>query len=257
MASAPHLELDSADAIDGRQIRAAAFQDVRLEYVRTTLDRLGQDVRGRALVVGSGRGLLARGLAGMGFAVTAHDPSARAVELARDTAAREGLDIAHVTAPAEALGLSGSDFDLVYCADTFETTHDLDAVIAQAAAALRPGGVLVYDTVNRTLVSRLIYLGAFQALPMTRIMPPGRYAADRLRTPGEVADVLRRHGLDAGEVCDFKPRDPKSLVAAVRARRQGKITDAEIPPMVDFVLVQDARPIVTYLGYAVKDALPG
>lgn len=56
---------------------------------------------------------------------------------------------------------------------------------------------------------------------------------------------------------DFKPRDPKSLVAAVRARRQAKITDAEIAPMVDLVLVPDGRPVVTYLGYAVKDALPG
>jgi hypothetical protein len=30
--SAPRIQLDSADAIDGRHIPAAAFQQVRLEY---------------------------------------------------------------------------------------------------------------------------------------------------------------------------------------------------------------------------------
>ncbi|MET8009266.1 hypothetical protein ABZU86_09645 [Streptomyces sp. NPDC005271] len=117
---------------------------------------------------------------------------------------------------------------------------------------LRPGGVLVYDTVNRTLLSRLIYLGAFQRLPMTRIMPAGRYAAARLRTPAELAAALDRQGLRHEDTCAFKPKDPRSLVKATMARRRGRIGDEQIPPVVRFVLAPDAKPQVTYLGYARK-----
>jgi 2-polyprenyl-6-hydroxyphenyl methylase/3-demethylubiquinone-9 3-methyltransferase len=101
-------------------------------------------------------------------------------------------------------------------------------------------------------VSRLIYLGAFQALPMTRIMPAGRYAAARLRPPAELAEALSRHGLRNEDICGFKPKNPRSLVAATLARRRGQITDEEIPPIVDFVLAPGGRPPVTYLGYARK-----
>ncbi|MDT0545017.1 MULTISPECIES: class I SAM-dependent methyltransferase [Streptomyces] len=260
MARAPRVELDSPlpETVDGRQIRAVAFQASRLEYVDKTLRSVGLTAAGsRALVVGSGRGLLARGLAGVGFDVVAIDPSASATAIAREAGEREAGErerfaVRYETAPPEELGVAAAAFDLVYYADTFEVTPALDPVLAEGARALAPDGVLVYDTVNRTLVSRLIYLIAFQRLPMTRIMPPGRYAAERLRTPAEMTEALRRHELRNQDICDFKPRDPRSLVKATMDRRRGRITDEEIPPIVDFVLAPDTRPQVTYLGYARK-----
>ncbi|HEY1624363.1 MAG TPA: methyltransferase domain-containing protein [Streptosporangiaceae bacterium] len=255
MTKAPHIELDSRapDTVDGRQIRAVTFQDVRLEYVTGTMERLGLAAAGsRALVVGSGRGLLAGGLARLGFSVVAVDPSASATAMAREAHERENLAVVHKTAPAEDLDMADEAFDVVYLADTLEITSDPDQVIEQAARALAPDGVLIYDTVNRTLISRVIYLGAFQALPFTRIMPAGRYAAARLRPPAELAALLNRHGLRNQDICEFRPKDPRSLVKATLARRRGRITDEEIPPIVAFVLAPDGSPVVTYLGYARK-----
>ena len=253
MTGAPYIELDarSSDAIDGRHIRAVTFQDIRMEYLSGVLkDR--NLTGGRALVVGSGRGLLARGLAGLGFEVVAVDPSATATAMARESEGGSGPAVAYQTGPAEELGHPDATFDLVYYADTFEIMSHLDQVITEAARVLKPTGLLGYDTVNRTLLSRLIYLGAFQALPMTRIMPPGRYAAARLRTPPEVAEVLRRNGLRSEDVCGFRPKDPRRLLTATLARRRGRITDQEIAPIVDFALTPDGKPLVTYLGYARK-----
>jgi len=48
------------------------------------------------------------------------------------------------------------------------------------------------------------------------------------------------------------PKDPRNLVKATIARRQGKITDDQLPQLVDMVLEQDSTPVVTYLGYARK-----
>lgn len=161
------IELDSPDSVDGRHIRAVTFQPVRLEYVQRTLARTGLRPDGaQALVVGSVRGDLARGLSGLGMAVTALDPSPVATELARR--ADPDPSTSYRTAAAEHLdALPDAAFSLAYYADTLEITSDLGGVLAQAARVLRPGGVLVYDTVARTPVSRLIYLGAFQAIPLT------------------------------------------------------------------------------------------
>lgn len=251
MTAAPHIALDTPAAVDGRHIRALTFQSVRLDYLRQVSAELGITAAGsRALVVGSGRGLLARTLARLGFTVVAADPSPAATALAAE--ADDGLGITYLTAPAEELDLPDASFDLVYAADTLEITERPDAVLAHAARLLRPGGAFVYDTVNRTPVSRLIYLGAFQAFPGTRIMPRGRYAAHRLRRPAELAEALDRAGLSAKDVCGFKPRDVRSLVRAVRGRRRGTLTDEQLPALVDMVLEPQGSPLVTYLGHAVR-----
>ncbi|MFC9589133.1 class I SAM-dependent methyltransferase [Streptomyces sp. NPDC056944] len=255
MPVAPHIALDSAGptAVDGRHIRALTFQSVRLAYLRHVLSELDLPTEGgRALVIGSGRGLLARGLARLGFEVVAADPSPAATALA--VAADDGLGVTYLTSPAEELDLPSGSFDLVYCADTLEITERPDEVLARAARVLRRGGAFVYDTVNRTPVSRLIYLGAFQAFPGTRIMPRGRYAAHRLRRPAELAEALRRAGLSARDVTSFKPRAVRSLVRATHGRRRGTLTDEQLPGLVDMVLRPDGSPVVTYLGYAVHRA---
>ncbi|MFD7256384.1 class I SAM-dependent methyltransferase [Streptomyces sp. NPDC059874] len=255
MTTVPRIALDSTGpaAVDGRHIRALTFQSVRLEYLRQVLSEQGLAAAGgRALVVGSGRGLLARGLARLGFEVVAADPSPAATALAQE--ADDGLGVAYLTSPAEELDLPDGSFDLVYCADTLEITERPDAVLAEAARVLRPGGAFVYDTVNRTPVSRLIYLGAFQTFPGTRIMPRGRYAAHRLRRPAELARALDRVGLSTRDVSGFKPRDVRSLVSATRGRRRGTLTDEQLPELVDMVLTPEGSPVVTYLGYAVHRA---
>jgi 2-polyprenyl-6-hydroxyphenyl methylase/3-demethylubiquinone-9 3-methyltransferase len=246
------IALDSPDAVDGRHIRAVTFQPVRLQYVRNVLARSGLEPAGApAVVVGSIRGELARGLAALGMDVTALDPSPVATQLARD--ADGGGTTRYRTAAAEDLSaFPDGAFAFAYYADTFEVTPDLPAVAGHAARVLRPGGVLVYDTVARTPVSRLVYLGAFQAIPATRIVPPGHYRTERLRPPAEVAGVLGEAGLCHVDVCGFRPRSVAALVRAVLGRKSGRLRDEDLATAVEFVLDPDHAPVVTYLGTARK-----
>jgi 2-polyprenyl-6-hydroxyphenyl methylase / 3-demethylubiquinone-9 3-methyltransferase len=78
---------------------------------------------------------------------------------------------------------------------------DRDDLVREAARVLRPRGVLLYDTVNRTALSKLIYLGALQSWRWTRIMPRVRYAPDRLRPPDELATAMSNHGLTRARAC--------------------------------------------------------
>jgi 2-polyprenyl-6-hydroxyphenyl methylase/3-demethylubiquinone-9 3-methyltransferase len=179
------------------------------------------------------------------------DPSPEATSLARES--DDSGAITYSTAPYARPGLPEGTFDLVYCADTFEITEDLDAVLAAVARSLRPSGTLVYDTVNRTPISRLVYLGMFQRFPGTRIMPPGRYSAARLRPPAELAARMAAHGLADLGTCSFKPRSIGALISATRARRGGRVTDDRLSSMVDFTLDPNGAPVVTYLGHAVRN----
>lgn len=82
-------------------------------------------------------------------------------------------------------------------------------------------------------------------------MPPGRYAAARLRRPEEVIEALRAQGLTSEDVRGFKPGNPVDLIKAVFARRSGRISDDGVAPLVNFVLEKPGtRPMVTYLGCA-------
>jgi 2-polyprenyl-6-hydroxyphenyl methylase/3-demethylubiquinone-9 3-methyltransferase len=82
---------------------------------------------------------------------------------------------------------------------------------------LRPGGVLIYDTVSRTRLSRLIYLGALQSWRWTRIMPRNRYAWSRLRQPPEIAASLSAYGLRNRDVSGLVPASSIRLIRAVLA----------------------------------------
>jgi 2-polyprenyl-6-hydroxyphenyl methylase/3-demethylubiquinone-9 3-methyltransferase len=251
--AAPRLVLDSSapGTVDGRHLRAVTFQDVRMRYLTGVLREERLPAAGaRAVVVGGGRGLLARALAGLGMDVTSLDPSPEATELARQAHGPGDPPVAYEVAEPERPRLPDGAFDLAVYTDTFEVTDDLDAVLAAAARLLRPGGVLVYDTVNRTLLSRLIYLVAFQRLPATRIMPPNRYAASRLRPPAELAERMTAHGLTDLGTCSFHPKSAAALVSATRARRAGRVTDEQLPGLVEFRLDPDGSPLVTYLGHA-------
>lgn len=239
--------------LDGRQVRAMAFVPAREQL----LDRLlgardaSTAVRRRALVIGAGYSPLARALRERGFETTSIDPSEEATAIARLDAPGERIS----TAPATALSTERDFYDLVYCADTLEVGDDLDAMIGAAAAAARPGATIVFDTVTNTLVARLIYLVAFQRLPFTRIMSPGRYTSSRLRNPSELTEACERANLTNETILGFEPKSILSLVSALLKRRTGRIADEALPAAAGFHLSPEGHaPVVTYFAVATKKA---
>jgi len=234
--------------LDGRQVRAMAFAPARDDMLDRVLT--GRHLRdGRALLVGGGYSPLAAALRDRGLDTTAIDSSPEATAIARSTTPGATFH----TAPATDLGVEPGSFDLVYCADTLEVTHDIDALLAGLATALRQGGTLILDTVTDTLIAKLIYLVAFQRLPFTRIMPPGRYAADRLWNPRDLARACDAAGITVDSVVGFEPASVGALVKAVLDRRSGRITDDALPRAAGFHLsAADHAPVVTYFAIATK-----
>ncbi|HEY9336521.1 MAG TPA: bifunctional 2-polyprenyl-6-hydroxyphenol methylase/3-demethylubiquinol 3-O-methyltransferase UbiG [Kribbella sp.] len=229
-----------------------SFTPGRFAYFRDVLARTGADPAGRRVVdIGSGGGFLAEEFSRLGCRVIGVDPSEVSVRTAVRHASASGLDVRYVVAAGEHLPLADESVDLAYCCDVLEHVADLDQVLAETARVLKPGGVYLFDTINRTFASKVLVIKVMQDWRLTRASDVTWHAWEMFIKPPELAEGLRRHGLRLGEITGLGVRARKLGVLRnfIRVRRGG-ISIGEFSRALDVGQVASTR--VSYMGYAVK-----
>jgi 2-polyprenyl-6-hydroxyphenyl methylase / 3-demethylubiquinone-9 3-methyltransferase len=203
------------------------------------------------LDVGCGGGFLAEEFAKIGIAVTGVDPSGATIDMAQKHARTENLTIDYRVGRGENLPFSDASFTMVCCCDALEHVDDPDRVIGEISRVLKPGGAFLYDTVNRTFVSRLVIIKAMQEWKSTSF---ARDAHDwkKFIKPGELMDMMERHGLTGQGIKGISSdSDPfTAYVNMVRAKK-GKITYRELGRRLAFRL--SGNTMCSYMGYAIKE----
>jgi 2-polyprenyl-6-hydroxyphenyl methylase / 3-demethylubiquinone-9 3-methyltransferase len=150
------------------------------------------DLSGKSVLdIGCGAGLLCEPLARAGALVTGLD--ATAASLAAAKAHQGSLKIRYILGEAADLR---EQFDVVVASEVLEHVADAQAFLADASARLKPGGVLVLSTLNRTLPSLL--LGVIAAEHILGLAPKGTHHWQKFRTPAEVIRALEAVGLEVG-----------------------------------------------------------
>lgn len=145
------------------------------------------------LDVGCGGGLVAEPMARLGATVTGIDAAEAGIAVAREHAAQGGLSIDYRCTTIEALGEEGAAFDAVLALEIVEHVPDPAAFVAALAAVLRPGGILIMTTLNRTPQSFLkAIVGAEYLL---RWLPAGTHDWRRFVTPDELAGMMQTQAL--------------------------------------------------------------
>jgi 2-polyprenyl-6-hydroxyphenyl methylase/3-demethylubiquinone-9 3-methyltransferase len=146
------------------------------------------------LDAGCGGGLVAEPLARLGGTVTAIDPAEGNIAAARHHAGLVGLEIDYRATTAEDLSAAGATFDLVTCLEVIEHVPDPAAFVATIAALVKPGGLAIFSTLNRTPQSyALAIVGAEYVLAW---VPRGTHHWHRFVTPRELADYCTAAGLE-------------------------------------------------------------
>lgn len=232
-----------------------ALNPVRFGYFRRILEaNLGGDLQGKeALDIGCGGGLLAEEFARLGCRVTGIDPSAASIDVARRHAIEGGLDIAYHVGAGEALPFAAEFFDIAYCCDVLEHVEDVGRVIAESARVLKPGGLYFYDTINRTFLSRLIFIKLYQEWSWSSFMPPRLHDWSMFIKPEELHRHLAANGLINQETLGIAANaNPVTLVRGLHAVKQGRMP---LSAAVEQAKLAESKNLaVSYMGYAVKDS---
>ena len=173
----------------------------RLTYIRDRLcAHFGRDAKAppcltglAVLDIGCGGGLVAEPLTRLGADVTGIDPAAESIAAAKAHAEGASLEIAYEATTAEALADQGTSFDAVLLLEVVEHVPDVPAFLKRLAPLVKPGGVMILSTLNRTLKAyALAIVGAEFIL---RWLPVGTHQWDRFVTPGELKSALAGAGL--------------------------------------------------------------
>ena len=213
---AQHFGALAADWWDpkGSSAMLHRLNPVRLGFIRHAIDRhWGGDIEGvtplagkAAVDVGCGAGLLCEPLSRLGAEVTGVDAAPENAAAAAAHAEAAGLDIRYMAGEIGALDLGS--FDLVTCMEVIEHVAGKPAFIAALVAKLAEDGLLILSTPNRTAASRLLLVGAAEAVGA---VPKGTHHWDDFVTPEELTDLLGAAGLTVTQMQGIAWRPGKGL----------------------------------------------
>jgi len=241
---AAHFGALAADWWDphGSSAMLHKLNPVRLAYIRDQIDAHWHvDARDRyalagrsALDVGCGAGLLAEPLARMGAKVTGVDAAPQNIAAARAHAAGQGLAITYFAGELAELPIpfvssevetrerqalpkrvstsldtnGGAVFDLVTSMEVVEHVADPAAFIAELAARLAPGGLMILSTPNRTMLSKLLLV---EAAERVGAVPRGTHDWDQFLKPDELSKLLEGVGLEVVDRTGLSPSPAKGF----------------------------------------------
>jgi 2-polyprenyl-6-hydroxyphenyl methylase/3-demethylubiquinone-9 3-methyltransferase len=212
---------------------------VRLAYVRGALARAGAHRGARILDVGCGGGLLANPLAEAGYRVKGIDRSAPSLAAAR-TRVPAGADATYELGDALALAEPPEEYDAVLMMDVLEHLDEPERALAEAARTLKPGGVLVFHTFNRTPEAWLL---AVKGIGFVTHDGPGNiHALSMFIKPAELVEAGRKCGLESLDLTGIRPRLDSAFLSSLVRRR--------VHPDFAFMLTRSTR--VGYVGCFAK-----
>lgn len=165
---------------------------VRTEYLERQIFRhFGGDAHEiNAIDIGCGGGLVSESLARMDIQVTGIDADANAIDVARDHAKTSDLDISYICGDAKDLD---EKYDVVVALEIIEHVVNIEAFIETCINRLKPDGLLIMSTINRTPKSYA--LGIIAAEHILRWVPRGTHTWSKFVKPSEISVHARKQNL--------------------------------------------------------------
>jgi 2-polyprenyl-6-hydroxyphenyl methylase/3-demethylubiquinone-9 3-methyltransferase len=187
---------------DGKFAPLHKLNPARLAYIREQVCRhferphmTHQALAGLSVTdIGCGGGLLSEPIRRMGARVTGIDPGEENIKAAKIHAKQQDLAIDYQACRAEDLLASAEKFDVVISMEVLEHVPDMSAFVKVCAGLVKPGGIMLLATLNRTLKSyALAIIGAEYVM---RWLPAGTHDWNKFITPDELSLAVKNAGLN-------------------------------------------------------------
>jgi len=164
------------------------------------IERIAGDLRDkRVLDIGCGGGILSEAMAAKGAHVMGIDLADKPLGVARLHKLESGANVEYRLVAAETLAAeTPAAYDVVTCMEMLEHVPGPASIVAAAAKLAKPGGLVVFSTLNRNPKSYLFaVIGAEYVLGL---LPKGTHDWARFIKPSEIGAWSRRVGLDLVEI---------------------------------------------------------
>jgi 2-polyprenyl-6-hydroxyphenyl methylase/3-demethylubiquinone-9 3-methyltransferase len=180
------------------------FNPTRLAFIRDQVStHFGRDTDGaspleglRLLDIGCGGGLLSEPMTRLGAQVTGADAGEKNIKTASVHARQQGLDIDYRHTTAEALADAGEQFDVILNMEVIEHVADTEGFMKSCATCLKPGGLMIVATLNRT--ARAFALAVVGAEYVLGWLPRGTHEWSKFITPDEMRSMTAAAQLTPG-----------------------------------------------------------
>ena len=164
------------------------------------IDRVAGGLAGKKVLdVGCGGGILSESMATMGATVLGIDLGDKALGVARLHKLESGTAVDYRLVAVETLATeTPGAYDVVTCMELLEHVPDPASIVAACGKLVRPGGSVVFSTINRTPKAYLlVVIGAEYVL---QLLPRGTHDYAKFIRPAELATHARRAGLAPAEI---------------------------------------------------------
>ena len=166
-------------------------------------DRFVQWPYSAVLDIGCGGGYVSTEMARRGARVTGVDLARKAIEAARRQAAHENLSIQYRVADAMRLPFADEMFDIVVCTDVLVHVPEPRKVLSEAVRVLRPGGHLLFSSIDRSLLAEFVMITLAEDL--LRFVPAGTHDPAKFIRPSELIRWLQGQAMEPLQLRGIAP----------------------------------------------------
>lgn len=185
------------------------FNPIRLRFIKESVLRHynrpshSHPFEGLSVLdIGCGGGLLSEPLTRLGAEVTGIDAAEGSIKAATEHGKLSELKIDYRCMTAEELLLEQKQYDVVIASEIIEHVQDAESFLDTCSQLLRPNGLLILSTLNRTLKSR--FLAILMAEYVFHLVPRGTHDWDRFLKPSEINAFLRAKGVSVKQIQGLK-----------------------------------------------------
>lgn len=170
----------------------------RLEYICSKIrEHLGsEDISGtKILDVGCGGGIVSIPLARLGAEVTGVDAGQENIEVAKQNAVLKGVDIEFLSSDISTLK---AKYDVILCLEVVEHIDNLEAFIRDISGLLKPKGMVIFSSINRTAKAFTLAIAAAEYV--LQWVPRGTHSFDKFVKPSELTKMLEANNINVLDI---------------------------------------------------------
>ncbi len=190
------------------------------------------------LDVGCGAGFLSNALAREGFHVTGVDMSIESLRVAGLYDTTESVK--YISGDVYRLPFTTGEFDVVTAMDFLEHVHDPKQAIAEMSRVIKPGGLFIFHTFNRNLISGFVIIKLVEWF--IRNTPKNMHILSLFVKPKELTEYAAQANLEVKTMTGIKP-----VITSIPLKN---IFSGIVPDGLRFEFTSSL--LLSYMGLAIK-----